>query len=108
MNERSYVSDLRKTMLRQFIVAALTTGIAAPKAEAKAEADYEGQTRSVDYFVLPAAAAGDIPAPSEDALKAFFNDRKSSYRAPEYRAMDVVALEPETLANPAEVSDADA
>ena len=41
-------------------------------------------------------------------LKAYFNDRKSSYRAPEYRAMDVVALEPDTLANPAEVSDADA
>ena len=108
MNERSYVSDLRKTMLRQFIVAALTTGIAAPKAEVKAEADYEGQTRSADYFVLRAAAAGDIAAPSEEALKAFFNDRKSSYRAPEYRGMDVVALEPETLANPAEVSDADA
>ena len=108
MSERSYVLDLRKSMLRQFIIAALTTGVAAPKAEVKAEADYQGQSRSVDYFVLPAAAAGDIPAPSEDALKAFFNERKSSYRAPEYRAFDVVALEPETLANPAEVSDADA
>ena len=74
----------------------------------KAEADYEGQTRSVDYFLLPASAAGEIPAPSEDALRAFYNDRKSSYRAPEYRAMNVLALEPETLANSAEVSDADA
>ena len=108
LSERSYVFDLHKGALRQFIFAALTTGLAAPKAETKAEADYEGQTRSVDYFVLPAAAAGDIPAPSEDALKAFFNDRKASYRAPEYRSMDVVALEPQTLANPAEVSDADA
>ena len=68
----------------------------------------EGQSRSVDYFLLPAAAAGEIAAPSEEALKTFFNDRKSSYRAPEYRAMDVLALEPETIANPAEVSDADA
>ncbi len=73
-----------------------------------AEADYDGQTRSADMFVLPASAAGDIPAPSDDVLKAYFNDRKSSYRAPEYRAVDVVALDPETLANPAEVSDADA
>jgi len=108
LSERSYVSDLRKAALRQFIFAALTTGLAAPKAETKAEADYDGQTRSVDYFVLPAAAAGDIPTPSEDTLKAFYNDRKSSYRAPEYRSMEVVALEPQTLANPAQVSDADA
>ena len=108
MNERMFVSELRKTALRQFIVAALTTGIAAPKAEVKAEADYDGQTRSIDYFVLPASAAGEIAPPSEDALKAFFNDRRASYRAPEYRSFDVVALEPETLANPAEVTDADA
>jgi len=108
MNERGFVSELRKQSLRQFIVSALTSGIAAPKAEVKAEGDYEGQTRSVDYFLLPASAAGEIPAPSEDALKAFYNDRKSSYRAPEYRAMNVLALEPETIANPAEVSDADA
>src|SRR5208337_4027210 len=102
------VSDLREAALRQFIFAALSTGLTVPKAETKAEADYEGQTRSVDYFVLPVGAAGDIPAPSEDTLKAFYNDRKSSYRAPEYRSMNVVALEPQTLANPAEVSDADA
>ena len=108
LNERMYVDDLHKSAVRQFIFAALTTGLAAPKAETKAEADFEGQTRAADYFVLPAAAAGDIPAPSEDALKAFFDARKSSYRSPEYRALDVVALEPQTLANPAEVSDADA
>ena len=62
----------------------------------------------MDYFLLPASVAGDIPAASEDALKAFFNDRKSSYRAPEYRGMTILTLEPDTIANPAEVSDADA
>jgi peptidyl-prolyl cis-trans isomerase D len=108
LNERGYVSEMRKDTLRQFLIAALSTGIVAPKAEVKAEADYLGQTRSADYFTLPASAAGDIPAPSDDALKAFFNDRKAAYRAPEYRSVQVVALEPETLANPAEVSDADA
>ncbi len=108
MNERGFVSELRKQELRQFIVNALATGITAPKAEVKAEADYQGQTRSADYFLLPASAAGEIPAPSEEALKAFYNDRKSSYRAPEYRAMTLLALEPETIANPADVTDADA
>ena len=108
MSERGFVSELRKQVLRQFIVAALATGVAAPKAESEAEADYQGQTRSADYFLLPASAAGDIPAASEEALKTFYNDRKSSYRAPEYRGMTVLALEPDTIANPAEVSDADA
>ena len=108
MNERGFVSELRKQVLRQFIVGALTTGISAPKAETRAEADYQGQTRSADYFLLPASAAGEIPAASESELKTFYNDRKSSYRAPEYRGMTILALEPSTIANPAEVSDADA
>jgi peptidyl-prolyl cis-trans isomerase D len=108
MNERTFVSELRKQELRQFIVSALVTGITAPKAEVTAEADYQGQTRSVDTFLLPASAAGDVPAASGDALKAFFNDRKSSYRAPEYRGMTILALEPDAIANPAEVTDADA
>jgi len=108
MNERGFVAELRKQVLRQFIVGGLATGVTAPKAETSAEADYRGQTRSADYFLLPASAAGDIPAPSEEALKTFYNDRKSSYRAPEYRGMTILALEPNTIANPAEVSDADA
>jgi peptidyl-prolyl cis-trans isomerase D len=108
MNERGFVAELRKQTLRQFIVAALTTGITAPKAEVTAEADYQGQTRSADTFLLPASAAGEIAAPSEDALKAFYNDRKSSYRAPEYREMTILALEPETIANAADVTDAEA
>ena len=45
MTERGFVSELRKQALSQFIVAALTAGIAAPKAEVTAEADYQGQTR---------------------------------------------------------------
>ena len=108
MNEPGFVSELRKQVLRQFIVGALTTEITAPKAETRAEADYQGQTRSADYFLLPASAAGDIAAASESELKTFYNDRKSSYRAPEYRGMSILALEPNTIANPAEVSDADA
>src|SRR5580693_8110744 len=108
MNERGFVSELRKQVLRQFIVSALSTGIAAPKAEVTAEADYQGQTRSTDYFLLPASAAGEIAAPSEDALKAFYNDRKSSYRAPEYREMTILALEPDTIANAADAAAAEA
>jgi peptidyl-prolyl cis-trans isomerase D len=108
LNEKMFVDDLRKTALRQFVVAALTAGVVAPKAEVAAEADYVGQTRSADYFILPASAAGDIQPPTEEALKSFFNERKSSYRAPEFRSVEILSLTPEDLANPAEVTDADA
>ena len=62
LNERVLSSaSCSKNALRQFIIAALTTGLAAPKAMVTAEADYDGQTRSVDYFVLPAVRRGRHP-----------------------------------------------
>ena len=108
LNEQMFVGELRKTALRQFVVAALTAGVTAPKAEVAAEAGYDGQTRSADYFVVPASAAGEIQPPTGDVLKAFFDQRRSNYRAPEYRAVEIVALDPEALANPAEVTDEEA
>ena len=108
LTEGMFVDELRKTAVRQFLLAALSTGATAPKVEVVAEANSDGQARAIDYFVLPASAAGEIAAPTDDQLKAFFNDRKSNYRAPEFRSADIVALEPETLANPADVSDDDA
>ena len=63
---------------------------------------------TIDYVVLPPAAAGEIAAPTTDALKSYFNDRKASYTAPEYRAINVLAVTPAALAKPGEVADDEA
>ena len=93
LTERGFVAEQRKHVRQAVIVAALTTASPRPRPWSTAEADFDARRRAIDYFVLPAAAAGEIAAPTDEALKAFFNDRKSSYRAPEYRAIDVVALD---------------
>ena len=95
MTERGFVAELRKQALRQFIVAALTDRRRLAEGRGHGGGRLRGPDPAVDYFLLPAAAAGEIAAPSEEALKTFFNDRKSSYRAPEFRAMDVLALQPD-------------
>jgi peptidyl-prolyl cis-trans isomerase D len=69
---------------------------------------YGSERRSAAYITLPAASVGDIPAPSEDQLKAFYEERKSSFRAPDYRAINVIAADPASLAKPETVSEADA
>ena len=54
------------------------------------------------------AAAGEIPAPTDEQLQAFYNERKTAFRAPEYRAVTALALNADALAKPDDVSDADA
>jgi peptidyl-prolyl cis-trans isomerase D len=52
--------------------------------------------------------AGDIPAPTAEQLQTFYNERKSTFRAPEYRAVTVMALDAAALAKPDTVAEADA
>ena len=108
LSERGFFAEQAKTTLRQQIGLALADGLSAPKPLVDFLARVEAQTRAIDYFVLPPSAAGDISAPTSDALKAFFEDRKDEYRAPEYRAIDILLVDPAALANPGEVSDEDA
>jgi len=108
LTERGFFVAESRAYMRQQIETPLIDGLAAPKPLVDLLARVEAQTRAIDYVALPPGAAGDIPAPADDALKAYFNDRKDQYRAPEYRALEILLVDPSTLANPAEVSDDDA
>ena len=108
LTERGFFVAESRAYMRQQIETPLIDGLAAPKPLVDLLARVEAQTRAIDYVALPPGAAGDIPAPADDALKAYFNDRKDQYRAPEYRALEILLVDPSTLANPGDVSDDDA
>jgi peptidyl-prolyl cis-trans isomerase D len=108
LTERAFFAQQRKAYLRQQIEFALVDGLDAPKPLVEALAGAEAQTRGIDYFVLPPSAAGEIAPPAPDVLKAYYEDRKSTWKAPEFRAIDILLVTPSSLAKPGEVSDADA
>jgi peptidyl-prolyl cis-trans isomerase D len=108
LTERGFFAEQRGFYLRQQIQYALVDGLAAPKALTDALDAAKNQTREIAYFVLPPAAAGDIPPPSDDVLKTYFNDNKAAWRAPEYRSFDALVVTPASLAKPGDVSEDDA
>ncbi len=108
LSERGFFASQRKAYLRQQIELAMVDGLNAPKSLVDVLTRVDAQTRAIDYVVLPPAAAGEIAAPSTDALKKYFEDRKASFRAPEYRGFTMLLASPDSLAKPADVSDEDA
>jgi len=108
LNEKGFVREQRAFYLRQEITDALTHGLQLPKAMLGAIHRYQTESRSVDYIVLPASAAGVVPTPSQDELKKYFEDREQNYSTPEYRGLVVLTLTPAEIAKPESVSDADA
>ena len=108
LTEATFIAQQRDVYLRQQLQYSLVEGLSAPKALTQALLDAQNETRAISYFILPAAAAGDVPPPSEAVLKAYFDAHKLQWRAPEYRSFDELVVTPASLAKPDSVSDADA
>ncbi len=106
--EQSYVTQQRATILRQEVGEMVVGALAAPVALQELGHRLRNERRGVTFARLPASAAGEIAAPAEDKLKSWFEERKASFRAPEMRTADVLALSAETLADPSKVSEAEA
>ena len=54
---------------------------------------------------LPRSLVEPIEEPGESVLKTWFDERKATYAAPEYRKIAYIKLDPEALADPSAISD---
>jgi len=95
-------------MLRRQLAQSITGDLKVPTAALAALNQYQNETRQIEYVVLQAAQAGDIPAPTPEVLNKYFDERKTLFRAPEYRSVVLVSIAPIDLAKPEAVTDADA
>ncbi|RDI56717.1 SurA N-terminal domain-containing protein [Microvirga subterranea] len=108
LSETGFVQEQRLAMTRIHLAEALAGDLTVPLAAREAMNRYTNERRTASYFVLTPQMAGDIPAPTDEQLQTFYNERKSAYQAPEFRAVSVLALTPAAIAKPESVSDADA
>ena len=106
--EKTYVRQQRGVRLRRQIVDALTNGVQLPKALLEAIFRFQMETRSVDYILFPSAGADQLPAPSQEELKGYFESTQQLYATPEFRGLVIVTVTPASIAKPDDVSDTDA
>jgi peptidyl-prolyl cis-trans isomerase D len=107
-SEQRYIAEQRKVSLRRQIAGSVSSGLEPPKVLIDALTRFANEQRSVDYVKLDAAQAGTIDPPSPEALAGYFEDHKVQFRAPEYRKISFVAINPEDIGKWSEVSDEDA
>ncbi len=106
--EQRYLAEQRRLGLRRQIASTVSAGVEPPKVLLDAMTRFQNEQRSMEYVKLEAAQAGTIEAPSPEALAAYFEERKTQFRAPEYRKLSFVVISPEEIGKWAEVSDEDA
>jgi peptidyl-prolyl cis-trans isomerase D len=79
-----------------------------PKVLIDAMTRFQNEQRSMEYVKLDTAQAGTIDPPSPEALAAYFEERKTQFRATEYRKLSFVVISPEEIGKWIEVTDEDA
>ena len=100
INEATFVREQRAVIARLQLAEAVAADLHVPAAMREAVHRYSTERRAAAFMMLPPSVAGDIPPASEDELKAFYEENKASYRAPETRAVTMLVLDPEALAKP--------
>ncbi len=106
--EQRYLAEQRRVGLRRQIAGTISAGLEPPKVLIDALTRFQNEQRSVEYIKLDAAQAGQIDPPSPETLAAYFDDHKTQFRAPEYRKLSFVVINPEEIGKWTDVSDEDA
>ncbi|KQT90449.1 peptidylprolyl isomerase [Methylobacterium sp. Leaf466] len=104
ITETAFVREQRAVIARLQLAEAVAADLHVPVAMREAVHRYSSERRSAAFMTLPPSVAGDVPAANEDELKAYYEENKSSYRAPETRAVTMLILDPQTMAKPDAVS----
>ncbi len=107
LNEAAYTYQHRGVMIRQQIAQSITGKIAPPKSMLKALFQYQNETRTAEYFILPASAAGKIAPPSEAEIKAYHKANAAMFTAPQYRSLVILELDPAEVAGTIKVKEED-
>jgi len=97
LSEAGFFADQKRSLLRRQVATAIGSEVLPPNAMVDAAHRYIAEQRVVKYFVLAPAALGELPLPDEAALKAFYEARKTEFRAPEYRKVTLITALPRDL-----------
>ena len=107
INEQGYIDSLREGNLRRQILSTVGKVAAGPDVLVTALNNFNGETRTLRYMLVPQSAAGTIPDPTDEDLKRYYDNHRGKFTQPEYRKIGVLAVTPETVKNEVQIKDSD-
>jgi len=106
--ESRFIEEQRRSMLRRQLAQSITGDLKVPVTALAVLNRYQNEQRQIEYVALGATQAGDVPAPTPEVLNKYFDERKTLFRAPEYRNITLLSIAPSDVAKPDAVTAADA
>jgi peptidyl-prolyl cis-trans isomerase D len=105
ITEAAFVEQRRKAMTRDQLNNAVTAGIPTPSSLVSSILQYQNETRTAGYIILPPSLVGDVGEPEEEAITSLYEDGASAFTMPETRDFSVMEIEPSDLFDTISISD---
>jgi peptidyl-prolyl cis-trans isomerase D len=107
LTEQRYFAERRSDEIRQQITGTLTSGNVPPAMLIDMLHRFRGETRTVAFITLDPEVSGKVAEPDEAKLKAYYEQNKRQFVAPEYRKVPLILLTDAEVRKRIDVSDDD-
>jgi len=108
MSEKDYITSRSRAATRSQLIDSIGGGFKPPVTLVEAILEHQNEKRDIAYLLITKDLVDPVKAPSDDALKAYFEKNKAAYAAPEYRKLTYATLTPKDIADPSAVSETEA
>ncbi len=98
ISEAAFVNDRREFMTRDQLLKAVAGGATVPAGLAEAMYEYQYETRTARYIVLPPDLVGNIEDPAEDVVAAYYAQASNRFTKEETRSFSVLTVKPSDIA----------
>lgn len=98
ISEGMYVASLRQDTQQDYIGGVISAGAAAPPQLAETVYRYRNERRSADVIRIKRASLGSAPTPTDIDLNAYLEKNVDQFRAPEYRRLSILHMDPAQVA----------
>ncbi|ODR94372.1 hypothetical protein AUC70_06745 [Methyloceanibacter stevinii] len=107
MSEGAYLQTLREQTLRRQLLVTVGEVASSPKAVIDALNRFNEERRILKYVLVPKSAAEAPGDPTEEDLKAYYDNHKQTFTQPEYRKVGLIAVTPDTVRDELNITEAD-
>ena len=106
-SEAEFETTLREEVSRSILQGAIVSGISMPDTYARTLVNFLGETRDFTWVRLGQAdLETDLPDPSDDVLRAYYEENIEDYQLPETKRITYAVLLPEMILDSMDVDEA--
>ncbi|MTI08664.1 peptidyl-prolyl cis-trans isomerase [Curvivirga aplysinae] len=95
-----------KDVVANMLLDSVSAGVATSDIATKALYKFQKETRDISYISIAIDENEVISEPSADVLNSYYENNKERFRAPDYRKVSYIAIDPDMIAADIQITDA--